>query len=346
MFTMSAIDPALLILVNIYADKFDQRQDTSVYNNGVMQVSVFVSVNYNGEASEDEIIPYVQDNVVIYSLNYEENVQWEKSTTDNGFHHDIDYAANKNASVPSKSVSDIRVPLYFTVPGGTAEGKHRWIAKLGDTQTNYDTPLTITVKKFDVSSDKLEIVNREEVSCNQLRVLKYKSESYPDSQKLLKCIDYKGIKFIGTGGNVFVSMVMSSKGHKMGCFVDHRVKSNIKIAKSGRLHAPEEMIKQNIEGTGTMNWIDCDCLENSLDLESSDIEQAWNEGVVLVKVHHESVMMGKQYSYDGYGQKVDYELNNFVLEDTFGGRVEVNIDWDVSDWWGNWAVRSAKVVYP
>lgn len=187
MYTMSTIDLALIMLINIYADEFGQRHDTNVYNNGVMQVSVFLSVNYNREASEDEIITYVQDNAVVYSLTYKENVKWQNSTTDNGFHHDLDYVANKKASVPPKSVLDIKAPLYFTVPSGTAEGTHRWIAKLGDRQTNDNTPLTITIKTFNVSGDDLEIVNREGVDCHQLR--KYKSDIYPESQKLVKCID-------------------------------------------------------------------------------------------------------------------------------------------------------------
>uniref|UniRef100_A0A1X7VDR3 Uncharacterized protein n=1 Tax=Amphimedon queenslandica TaxID=400682 RepID=A0A1X7VDR3_AMPQE len=292
MFTMSAIDPALLILVNIYADKFRDEQGTKVYNNGVMQVSVFVSVNYNGEASENEIIEYVQKHVVIYSLNFEEDVKWTKSTKDNGFHHDIDRAANTkfNASMPPKIISDIRAPLYFTIPGGTAEGEHRWIAKLNGKQTNVNTPLTVTVKGFEVSADQLEIVERAEVDCHKLRVLKYRGDApFPDSQKLMNCIHYKGIKFIGSGGNSWVSMAMSTKGHKLGVFVDHNVKSNIKIAKAGHFHYSHEMDKQDIEDSGVANWITCDCLDKSLDFTNKDITEAWNKGVVMVMVHSSSV---------------------------------------------------------
>ena len=67
---MSEFNPALIFLANIYADAFDKRQTTEVYANGVMQVSIFVSVNYNGNASgiEDEIKDYVRDKAVIYRL--------------------------------------------------------------------------------------------------------------------------------------------------------------------------------------------------------------------------------------------------------------------------------------
>ena len=37
------------------------------------------------------------------------------------FIYDIDHAANKNPAVSPKMISDVRAPLYFTVPGGSAE---------------------------------------------------------------------------------------------------------------------------------------------------------------------------------------------------------------------------------
>ena len=72
MYTMSAFNPALILLVNIYADQFGDRVDTRVYANGAMQVSVFISVNYNGDTDDgvlEQIKGYVQKNVTIYSLD-------------------------------------------------------------------------------------------------------------------------------------------------------------------------------------------------------------------------------------------------------------------------------------
>ncbi|XP_019849628.1 PREDICTED: uncharacterized protein LOC109580659 [Amphimedon queenslandica] len=342
MFTISAIDPALIILVNIYADQFSDRQDTSVYNNGVMQVSVFVSVNYNGEASDDEIIKYVQNKVVIYSLNYGENVQWQKSTIDNGFLHDTEHDANESPSIPPKK-SDIRAVLYFTVPGGTAEGEHKWIAKLDGQQTSTKTALTITVEPFEISAGNLELVKKVTVNCAVLYVLKYKKGVFPIAQKLRNCIDFKGMKFSGTGANSWVSMVMSNKGYKLGAFVEYRETSNIQIGKAFHEYSQDELV---IKGSGFdlcqqsyAAEIFSLCIDDTLALDPADVDAAWNEGVVMLQVRE-----------DGLGIwcmiHLDVEENDFVFQDTFGGRVEVNINWDAGDSWGIWTIRSAKVVYP
>uniref|UniRef100_A0A1X7VCA0 Uncharacterized protein n=1 Tax=Amphimedon queenslandica TaxID=400682 RepID=A0A1X7VCA0_AMPQE len=348
MYTMSGFDPSLIILVNIYADLYGDRQQTSVYNNGVMQVSVFVSVNYTGEASEDDIKRYVQDNVVIYSLNYGENVQWQKSTSDNGFHHDIDHAANKNPAVPPKMISDVRTPLYFTVPGGRAEGEHRWIAKLDGKQTNDSTPLFVKVKSFSVNKDHFEISDRASLSCAHLRVLKYKYDVFPDTQKLVKSINYKGIKFTGTGGNTWLSMAMSSKGNKLGAFIEYKETSNINIATAYRKYEQSEVERRDLGICSYKVMIRSQCLDDTLDIDSADVEGVWNEGIAMVSVHDKSIDFTCEDQDDTVLNNFnnhDFEMNDFVLQDTFGGMVEVNINWDKGDWWGIWAISSAEVIY-
>ena len=168
---MSAFDPTLIILANIYASQSDKRQDTSVYANNAMQVSLFVSVNYNGDTDEailDQIKGYVQDNVVIYTLNdgmSPLSSEWVKSTTSNEFHHDLDHSSDKLGVT-----SDIRVPLYFTVPFNS-EGEHKWIAKLGDTQTNSDTPVTVHVHGFSITASDFTIETRDHADQSGLKVL-------------------------------------------------------------------------------------------------------------------------------------------------------------------------------
>uniref|UniRef100_A0A1X7VBA1 Uncharacterized protein n=1 Tax=Amphimedon queenslandica TaxID=400682 RepID=A0A1X7VBA1_AMPQE len=335
MYTMSAIDPALLILVNIYADLNGDRQETKVYNNGVMQVSVFVSVNYNGDASEEDIIAYVQDNAIIYSLNYGENVKWQISTKDNGFHHDIDHAANKNVTLPPKITSDVRAPLYFTVPGGTAEGEHRWIAKLNGKQTNDDTPLTVNVERFYVSHGDVIIEEKTNlgVPCHLMFVLKYAENVFPDAQKLVKLLKYKGIKFTGPGGNSWISMSMSSEGHKFGVFVEYGVTSNIKIADGGR-YSHNQMVIHDVEENGKDIFIHCDCIQHSLDFTSKVIKEAWNAGILMVQLRDKHLYMA-QYT-NNYWRDMDYLMNPFLVEDNFGGRIEVEINWDDGDWYGDW----------
>uniref|UniRef100_A0A1X7SVH6 Uncharacterized protein n=1 Tax=Amphimedon queenslandica TaxID=400682 RepID=A0A1X7SVH6_AMPQE len=348
MVTMSAVDPTLLILVNIYADMYQDRQDTKVYNNGVMQVSVFVSVNYNGEASKDEIIEYVQDNVDIYSLNYGENVQWAKSTTDNGFHHDIDHAANENESVPPKMISDIRALLYFTVPGGTAEGEHRWIAKLNGKQTSTNTPLTVTVEKFTVNQDDFEIVQRDDgLTHVRLYVLKYKDDVFPSTQKLLNCINYRGFKFPATGGNAWISMAVHSCG-TIGVFLEYRVTKNIQIAIPKRIYSQDEVVIQNYPDNpchyGIILRGSTDTIEATADLDPTVVDNAWNEGVVMIQVSHNVQI---QCYISGHGWlSPQVGFNDYLFQDTFGGRMEIKIDWNGNGYFGRWKVYEAKVVYP
>ena len=349
MHTMSAFNASLITLVNLYADQFDKRQDTKVYNNGAMQVCVFVSVNYNGDTDEDDIKDYVQKNVVIYSLTHEENVKWKNSTTDNGFLHDIEHDSNRNAP---KLISDLRVPLYFTVPGGTAEGEHKWMAKMGDKKTDEKTPLTITVKAFRVSADDFEIVDRADVGCVVLRVLKYKNDAVPGLQKLQKCTEYKGVKFSKTGGNTWVSMAASNKGFKLGGFVEYKTTSNIKIATTARTYSQKHDVVENEFDQCDWDYIApyCDCYDDTSKIKSDDLISAWNEGVVMIMVHDYSVeFICSEWDvvYLFHANDISFDqIKTFDFQDTFGGRVRIKINWDNGDWWGSWAVESAEVVYP
>ena len=351
MFTMSAFDPALIILANIYADQFDTRPETRVYCNGIMQVSIFISVNYNGDTDEgilDEIKGYVQDNVVIYTLDDGkvelDTSKWIKSTEDNGYHHDIDRASNDN----TKSVSDIRVPLYFTVPAAS-EGEHNWIASLDGMETSTSTPLTVNVERLHATKDSVEIADKAATECHQMHVLKYKDGAFPDVLKLVKLVDYKGIKFLSSADKAWVSMIHSSKGHKMGVFLQYKETKDIRVAKPEHLYWSGEMIKKDIGATGDQNLLHCSCCDDSLhDFTSDQFEQAWNEGIVMLMVHDSSLEMVK--FYDSLAVSTHYnnfETNDFLIEDNFGNRMICRIDWNLgSGWWGNWEVSVLTVVYP
>uniref|UniRef100_A0A1X7ULQ9 Uncharacterized protein n=1 Tax=Amphimedon queenslandica TaxID=400682 RepID=A0A1X7ULQ9_AMPQE len=327
MFTMSSFDPALIFLVNIYADEFGVRQDTKVYSNGAMQVSIFISVNYNGDTDNElleQIKGYVQDNVVIYTLDdgkVELDLdEWKKSTEENSFYHDINHAGN-NSSGPDGS--DIRVPLYFTVPVAS-EGEHRWIAKLDEEETSTSTPVTITVVKFSATIDDLEIVDKDATYCNQLRVVKYKDKVFPDVQKLVKLLEYKGIKFLSSAESAWVSMVHSNKGHKIGAFIEYKLTEDIRIAKPGHEYWSHEMIKQDIPvGTGDKNILHCDCCDDSLDFTSAQVEKVWNEGIAMFMAYHMSL-----YIHDGSGHNTNFDCNEFLAEDNFGNRINLHFNWD------------------
>ena len=351
MYTMSAFDPALIMLVNIYADQYNDRQETSVYNNGVMQVSVFLSVYYIGEgASENEIIEYVQNNAEIYSLDYAENIQWSKSTTDNGFSHDIYFAGyGRNASVPPKS-SEIRVPLYFTVPGGAARDSYRWIGKMDGQRTDIAYPLNVIVESFEVSALDFEIVERAKFDSLVMRVLKYTREYvYPsDVHKIRNLVDYSGFKFIGTGGNTWVSM-LSRKRDKMGVFVEYRVTKNIHIDVYYTEYARDEVVIKNYPNHECHGKILTTgiTLTDTSKLDPTVVDNAWNEGLVMIQIGPSHSSTAIQCMVPGYGWKMqNFALDHYVLQDTCGGRVEVSINWNVDGYFGVWEVTEAKVVYP
>uniref|UniRef100_A0A1X7U2L9 Uncharacterized protein n=1 Tax=Amphimedon queenslandica TaxID=400682 RepID=A0A1X7U2L9_AMPQE len=333
--------------MNIFADQFSDRQDTRVFNNGVMQVSVFISVNYNGEASEDEIITYVQNNAVIYSLTFGENVKWPNSTTDNCFHHDIDHAANKSTSVPPKAISDIRVPLYFTVPGGSAKGEHRWIANLDGKQTSEKTPLIITVESFSVSGDDFEIVDKTKFDCLVLHVLKYKNDVFSSANKLLNCTEFKGIKFSGTSANTWVTM-SSANGRKLGVFVEYRETSNIQIAIPDYTYQQNQVVKKYVDVCSSMIMPTGTCLDDTLVLNPAHVDNAWNEGVVLIQVGNGDIGIWCENWESGFQtfRRYSFECQDLVFQDTFGGRVEIRFNWNAGDRYGVSVVSKAKVVYP
>lgn len=91
------------------------------------------------------------------------------------------------------------------------------------------------------------------------------------------------------------------------------------------------------------------CLSNTLDIDSADVEGVWNEGIAMVCVHDKAIDFTCEDQddtvFDNFNSH-DFKMNDFVFQDTFCGMVEVNINWDKGDWWGLWAIRSAKVVYP
>ena len=340
MFLMSEFNPALIVLANIYADAFSSRQTTEVYANGVMQVSIFVSVNYNGNASgiEDKIKDYVRDNVVILRLRDngdKEEVDWDYSDTSNGFPHDIEYNDGGGTA------SDIRTPFYFTVPPGSA-GKYRWIAKMGEQETNPNTPVTINARRFQPLADgsQFEIANRVQNNQNTLSVIRYKAGVFPDSQKLTKAYKYTGIKFTSTGGNTWLS-----KYNRVPNIAFVEYKDNyINLAKDYETYEVGEYESTFTPEEDTLHTFVY--FELASNFTSSEIEEAWIEGVVIVQC----VNIILYYIKDGVSEFYPpFSPDAFELQDNFGNIVAIEIDWafDTGDGeWDDWIVKRAIVLYP
>ena len=342
---MSVFDPSYVKLSDLYNEAYGTRRSTRVYANGVMQVVVFLSVNYNGNTTgiEGEIKKYVQENGVIYSLDtvnggqYE--VTWTKSFTSNDFHHDIDHAG-KTRNI-SRIASDIRAPLYFTVPK-SAPGMQKWIAKLGDIQTSTKLPVVVNVESYVVSSSNFEIVSKGSFGYSELRVLKYKEGVFKDTQVLNDIKDMKGILFLAA----WISM-LHRKCHKAGAFYKvpkQKPFAPFSVAKNGHLYHYYDMEVRGDAApwayrryTSLLGW------EDSLQMPLDLLQAAWFEGIIMIQIDER-----KHLGIMGYTGPAGYFQDSFAedyfeTEDTFGCRASIAIDWS-GDCFGTWKVNEAYAV--
>ena len=334
MFLMSEFNSTLVMLANIYADGFTNRQTTKVYANGVMQVSIFVSVNYKGNSSglEDNIKKYVQDNVEIYSLTDNgnmEKVDWDKSTSSNGFPHDLDYGSR------GRSSSDKRAPLYFTVPPDS-EGKHRWIAKLGEQETSVNTPVTIDVQEFQPLADgsQFEVAKRVMGTDDNttLCALRYKAGIFPDAQKLVKVYKYRGIKFTKTGGNSWLGLHNEVLIPPLSGILLEYKEDHFNFAVDSYTYGPGdyEGIEDNQKSLTAFFPPGNDIFSKQ------EIEDAWIDGVIIVQSQTLRVFYGL------FPLEVMDKTHEF--QDNFGNIVAIDFDvWDDSS---DLKIKSAIVHYP
>ena len=331
---MSDFNPALIFLANIYADGFSNRQTTEVYANDVMQVSVFVSVNYNGNSDgiEDNIKDYVRENVVIYRMRDngdKEEVDWVYSETSNGFPHDIEYNDREGSS------SDIRTPFYFTVPLGSA-GKHRWIAKMGEQETSVNTPVTINVRRFQLSADgsQIEFIKRVHRNGDSLCVLRYKPGVFPEAQMLMKAYKNKGIKFTKTGGNSWLS-IYNIIPYPSGIFIEYKdnyinVFKDSEIYKHGEYES-DRTFQMPIFTVGMPGY----------SFTSTEIEETWAEGVAIMQ----STSFFLLHVFLGFPSLpvLQFHYRYYEFQDNFGNIVEIEFDWGEGD---DWEIKGAIVRYP
>ena len=134
----------------------------------------------------EEIKNYVQNNGKLLELSGSggmNEVTWDCSKTSNLFEHEISSSYYKGPI--ERVTSDIRVPLYCTVPVGS-EGDHKWIGELDGVQTSTSMPVEIKASLFSVESDGTDFELREikEMDKSVLRVLMYKPGRMPNNQKI------------------------------------------------------------------------------------------------------------------------------------------------------------------
>ena len=268
---------------------------------------------------------------------------WVKSTKSNEYYHNINSESQKK---DPHSKSDIRAPLYFTVPVNS-EGNYRWVAKLGDQETNTKIQVKVKVQEYHVAPSDFLVEDITSYGHATLRVLRYQYNSFGGTQKLRRCMTYKGVKFTSPPANAWISMIWSKKGHKAGVFLtDKNLAANVALNDHEYGYwdwqgQGDDSFYPTARLTSKYGW------EDPQKIPVSDIQNAWNRGIPMMKIAEDNLYMyyWDKGFYDGW-DKDNYEMQSFLIVDTFGNRVEVNMNWNVGDWWGSWAVSEATVKYP
>ena len=341
MVSSAGFDSSLIDLTGIYHEANGPLQRTNVYANGVMQVMLFLSVNYRGEDGyEEQIKEYVHNNAVIYELDDinggQNQVTWAKDFTSNGWPHDIEYPGlMKNDS--SKS-SDIRAPFFFTVPSDTPIGTKKWVGKLNSQQTN--VPLTVEVRSFKVSAEDFEIVSRGWYENSELKIIRYVDNKFGDRQTLLRLRQYKGIKFIAC--NAWIARVYSETKHSYAAaFLEYR-ETEARVAESDVKYS-HSFWDEYGEWIPDVYWritSSC-CWEDSNNyMPESAIDAAWNEGIVIIVADHRTLAIYSCNEGDIGCARESWGEFEFEIEDTFGCRSYIAISWD------EWKVFNAYPIYP
>ena len=344
---MAGFDPALLVLVSIYADSVSQRQQTSVYGNGHMQACVSLSFNYKEECDSDcmgDLNKHVQENAGVLSKDIHGDLnplgsEWVRSTTDNGYYHDINHPVK--GSPGFNVVSDIRVELFYTVPKSAVGEELSWVGEMEDQQTNPSTPLVVNVEEFYVDKDYMEIADLYTKTDAELRVMKYKHGSFPDvdAQRLVSLDENKGLYLKDYGGNSWILMVASASGHK-ACGIPNPGVEKIKVANDCYKHTSFDVTSDVNCPTGSPGYYETDChgyWGAPSKFSKSEVEDAFDQGIPMVLMHGSklSIITDK-------GHACNVEIKEFVVVDSFAGRIKIKMEWSVGgSWYGTWEVVSA-----
>ena len=340
---MAGFDAALLVLVGIYS--ISNNKETTVYNNGYMQVFVSLSFNYKGDCDSecmDDLQDYAKGKAGVLSMDIHGNLhplssEWVRSTTDNGFYHDINHPVKKAPG--TTVVSDIRVELFYTAPKLLTD-EQSWVGELDGMHTNPDLPLVISMETFSVTKDNLEIADLYSVSQSTLRVMKYKDNAFSSAHKLLRLDDYQGLHLVDNGGNSWIAML----AFKAGVFPKDGVEE---IFVSNDCYDNIEWVTRNMECRMTPLgdfYTDChNYWESPSEFTNSQVKEAFDKGIPMVLIHGRNLYIWTVYKNSP--TVCDFVITDFVLIDSFATRIKIEMQWNAGDSFGKWEVSSATVQY-
>ena len=339
-------------LAGFYTDGSQNILTTDVYANGVMQVEVWVSINYNGSTSgiKSDINSYIYKNTVIYQLSgsSKSKVNWTKSATSNDYLHDI-----KRGFVLSQTItSDYRVPIYLTVPKG-AGGLYKWIAELGGVQTSSSSPVEVTVTTIAPSASDVELSDVVTVNQSVLRSVRYTHSTLPGNH-LLKQWRYEGILLEKQdNGNCWIVMMhdgyscasLTSGGDQVRvgyCSTTYRVDKGECEVKN-----PQNSVgltsSENEFTTSQYDW------QDAKKIATSYVQQASTDGhLPMVGI----IPCREDYNFhlwcDSTSSNADFSYNP-VAQDNFGNWIKLVMNWNDGSKGGShnrdWKVIEVQLAY-
>lgn len=340
------INPDDVVLTNLYTDATSNTKSTNVYANGEMQVMVFITVNYNGEGSIDDVTQYVSDNTLISYVDDQgdlHDVIWDKSSQSNGFHHDINNALSDLTY--SVKESNIRVPVFFVVPIGSS-GTYKWRATLNGMTTSTIEPVIVNVSNFEVSESDFDIID---VSNSQgsytLRSIIY-TKTLPNTHKLVKLTTYQGILFTGTGGNSWLSFMRSGSGHKYCAFPIYDEKSdNFKVAKNYMDYQDYAWQSSGLDPrfplmcTSKWGW-------EPTTFSEEERANAWMLGITCIMTAEDGIYLDNRDDGTFSADRLNFAMQGFKCQDNYGNHILFDMDWDYrGEWYTYWKVINPRVIF-
>lgn len=349
---MTTYNPNDIQISGLYTDAHVSSTSTSVYANGKMQVLVFPSCNYypsgTGYQSEPPIVQYIYENTEIYVLDDSGMMSlltWEKSKISNEFLHNagsssLMVGAEKHGEASIKSqvgtsrISDLRVPMYFTVPSGIVPKTYKWVARLNGVTTNKKVPVTVNVSNFSVSASDFVIQDYLRQGNCTMKIIKYTHSRIPATQLLVKCIDYKGCIF-GSGGSCWIALM---KDHVCGVFLIHPNSYNL-VAYCNKKYENWNYTLKGVSLSKSGQTLMTS--DNSWDeiVDQRDVEIGWTHGVVMKRIHSSNLSIINKGNGD---RSESWVAGGFKVQDNFGNAVLFDIDFDESSG-GSWAVTNPVV---
>ena len=338
-------------LAGLYTDGSQNILTTDVYANGVMQVELWVSINYNGSTVgiKSDINNYVYNSTFIYQLSgsSKTKVNWTKSATSNDYLHDI----KRSVLQSQKITSDYRVPIYLTVPK-EAGGLYKWIAKLGKEQTSSSSPVQVNITTIAVSLSDVELSDVNTLNQSVLRSVRYTHATLPGNH-LLKQWQYDGVHLMAGGGNCWIVMVHD--GYSCASLFTGGDKIVVGYCnKTYRIDRGECEVKnpQNSVGltsseneftTSQYDW------EGPNDIASSYVQQASSNGRLAIVGN---IPCHSNYNFHLWSNSSSGHANftyNPVVQDNFGNLIKLIMNWNDTSKGGDhnrdWVITDVQLAY-